>query len=229
MRLRTELLNKVYKSKSGNGRKVIAAKDVNIEIAAGETVGLFGASGSGKSTVGEMVSGLIKPNSGNIYYEEQLIKYPFKGIVRKEIQILFQHPEVSFNPELPLIQSMEEPYKLYNLPYSKEILINDIERFGLHEEHLYRRPSELSGGELQRAALTRILLLEPKLIVLDEPTSMLDVITQAQIIEMLKQYQNESGASFLFISHSKTLTELICDKIYSVKEGNVQLIKNSIR
>ena len=130
---------------------------------------------------------------------------------------------MSFNPALPLIRSMVEPYRLYGLPYSKEILIADVERYGLHEEHLYRCPGELSGGELQRAALARLLVLQPKVLVLDEPTSMLDVITQAQMVAMLRDYQKETGASYLFITHNRSLCDRVCDKVYDVEQGNITL------
>lgn len=222
MRMRLEKLSKSYKSRTGSG-SFYAVREADVTLEPGQTVGLFGDSGSGKSTLGMMAAGLLKPTSGNIYYEEAPLGWPFRGQVRKNIQILFQHPEVSFNPALPLIRSMVEPYRLYGLPYSKEILIADVERYGLHEEHLYRCPGELSGGELQRAALARLLVLQPKVLVLDEPTSMLDVITQAQMVAMLRDYQKETGASYLFITHNRSLCDRVCDKVYDVEQGNITL------
>ena len=221
MRIRTEKLTKIYDSRTGSSEKTIGALDVDITLDKGETIGLFGSSGSGKSTIGQMLSGLLKPTSGKIFYDEKEISYPFRGKERRNIQILFQHPEVSFNPALPLIKSMVEPYRIFNIEYSKEILIESIQRFGLHEEHLLRKPSELSGGELQRAALSRLLTFEPEVMILDEPTSMLDVISQGQIINMLREYQREKGASFVFISHNRTLCEMVCDRIYRVEHGCV--------
>lgn len=222
MRMRLEKLSKTYKSRTGSG-SFYAVREADVTLEPGQTVGLFGDSGSGKSTLGMMAAGLLKPTSGNIYYEEAPLGWPFQGQARKNIQILFQHPEVSFNPALPLIRSMVEPYRLYGLPYSKEILIADVERYGLHEEHLYRCPGELSGGELQRAALARLLVLQPKVLVLDEPTSMLDVITQAQMVAMLRDYQKETGASYLFITHNRSLCDRVCDKVYDVEQGNITL------
>ena len=222
MRMRLEKLSKTYKSRTGSG-SFYAVREADVTLEPGQTVGLFGDSGSGKSTLGMMAAGLLKPTSGNIYYEEAPLGWPFRGQARKNIQILFQHPEVSFNPALPLIRSMVEPYRLYGLPYSREILIADVERYGLHEEHLYRCPGELSGGELQRAALARLLVLQPKVLVLDEPTSMLDVITQAQMVAMLRDYQKETGASYLFITHNRSLCDRVCDKVYDVEQGNITL------
>ena len=223
MRMRLEQLTKIYKSRNGGGAQFYAVQNANVTLEAGETVGLFGDSGSGKSTLGMMAAGLLKPTSGSIFYEDQLCAFPYRGTLRGNIQILFQHPEVSFNPALPLIKSMTEPYTLYNLPYSKQILVENVERFGLHEEHLHRCPGELSGGELQRAALARLLVLRPAVLVLDEPTSMLDVITQAQMIGMLRDYQKETGASYLFITHNRSLCDRVCDRVYDVEQGNITL------
>ena len=223
MRMKTENLTKIYKSRVNKKENFYAAKDVNITLMEGETIGLFGDSGSGKSTLGQMLSGLLKPTSGRIFFGEDELKYPFKGPHRREIQILFQHPEISFNPALPLLSSLKEPYSLYNIPYSLSALIENVEKFGLHEEHLYRKPAELSGGELQRAALSRLLVMEPKVIILDEPTSMLDVITQAQMIQMLREYQKKAGTSYVFITHNRTLCEEVCNRIYDVENGIVTL------
>lgn len=222
MRMRLEQLTKTYKSRTGKGT-FYAVRDADVTLGPGETVGLFGDSGSGKSTLGMMAAGLLKPTSGKVYYNEQLCTWPYRGQTRRNIQILFQHPEVSFNPALPLIKSMTEPYTLYGLPYSQKILVENIERFGLHEEHLLRQPSELSGGELQRAALARLLVLRPDVLVLDEPTSMLDVITQAQMIGMLRDYQQETGAAYLFITHNRSLCDRVCDRVYDVEQGNITL------
>ena len=222
MKIRTESLTKIYDSRTGSSEKTVGAENVSLVLEKGETIGLFGDSGSGKSTIGQMLSGLLRPTSGKIFYDGEETGFPFRGRVRRNIQILFQHPEISFNPALPLIRSMVEPYRLYGYEFSQEKLISDIERFGLHEEHLLRKPSELSGGELQRAALSRILVFEPEVIILDEPTSMLDVISQGQIINMLKEYQREREASFVFITHNRTLCEMVCDRVYDVDHGHVK-------
>ena len=102
-----------------------------------------------------IVAGLTQADGGEIYYHDKKVIFPLKGEQRKKIQILFQHPEVSFNPMLPLKKSMEEPYHVCKKECSRQILIEDIEKFGLHEEHLERRPMELSGGELQRDVYKR--------------------------------------------------------------------------
>lgn len=188
-------------------------------LKAGETVGLFGESGSGKSTLGLMVAGLLRPTSGQILLDGQEIGMPYRGDVRRAVQILFQHPETSFNPALTLIKSMIEPYQIYALPYTYAEMLEDLRNYGLYEEHLYRTPAQLSGGELQRAALARILKIQPKVIVLDEPTSMLDVITQAQMMALLKDYQSRNGTAYLLISHDRMLCEQCCERLYHVCNG----------
>lgn len=220
MLLETKSLTRKFK-RTGHGGTVIAVDNANVKVRCGETVGLFGESGSGKSTLGLMIAGLLKPSSGMLLYHNQSVSVPFKKEHRRNVQILFQHPEVSFNPALPLIKSMEEPYKIYGLPYSPEILYSDVKQFGLTQDQMHRKPSELSGGELQRAALSRILVIRPELIVLDEPTSMLDVITQAQIIEILRLNQQKNGTAYVFISHNKILCDEFCDRQYHVSNGTV--------
>jgi ABC-type dipeptide/oligopeptide/nickel transport system ATPase subunit len=219
MLVQAERLAKSYPLKSGTQNRLRAVKEASLHLAPGETVGLLGNSGSGKSTLGMMLAGLIRPDGGEIRFKDRLIAYPFHGAVRRDIQILFQHPEVSFNPALPVIYSLWEPYKLYDKPYTKAKLLRDMEKMGLYEKHLRRFPSELSGGELQRLALIRLMVLKPSFLVLDEPTSMLDVISQAQIFELLKDYQKAAGAAFLLITHHKLLARTLCRRIYTMEDG----------
>ncbi len=214
MLLKTEALSKRYP-----GAGTWAVKEAAVTLEKGETVGLFGESGSGKSTFGMMAAGLVKPSSGRILLDGQEIAMRYRGGVRRRIQILFQHPETSFNPALILLKSMTEPYTRYKLPYTYGGMLDYLKTFGLYEEHLYRTPAQLSGGELQRAALARILLPGPDLNVLGETTSLLDVITQVQILNILKDYQKRSGAGFLLISHNRALCSRVCDRIYAVEQG----------
>ncbi len=199
----------------------------NLIINPNETIGIFGDSGAGKSTIGYMVAGLLKPTSGEIYFKDKVLKYPFKGIPRQKIQVLFQHPEISFNPKFRLITSLKEPYTFCHMPFSKKILCDLLKQFGIYEEHIGRFPNELSGGELQRMALARILMVQPELIVLDEPTSALDAISQAQVINLLQEMQRKLNLGFLFISHDYNLCKVFCNKIYFLENG--RLSTDSIR
>lgn len=212
-------ISKTYK----NARKkdFEAIKNISFYINKKETVGLIGDSGSGKTTIGQIITGLIMPSKGEMVFENVPLKYPVKRETRRKIQILFQHPEISFNPKLHIIESLKEPYRIYLKEKGTEKIIRDIKELGLREEHLYRYPRELSGGELQRLALARILSITPQLIVLDEPTGMLDSVSQAQIIHLLKEYQNTHQSSYLFISHDKILAEQFCDRLLYINEGRL--------
>lgn len=218
MRISAEDISFTYEN-SGSRNHVL--DHVSLSIEAGETVGLLGKSGCGKSTFGKVLCGLHKPSSGRILYEGEPIRYPFRGRARREIQVLFQHPENSFNPRLPIYDSLKEIYRLFHIPFSDSILAQMLEPFGIYPEHIQRFPSELSGGELQRIALARILLARPKVIVLDEPTSMLDSISQAQIMRMLMDLQKTSGLSYLFITHNETLCEIASDRIFTIQEKKI--------
>lgn len=198
-----------------------AVDHASLTLKRGRTFGLLGQSGSGKSTLGQMMVGLLRPDSGELFFHGERLSYPIRGQARRKIQILFQHPEVSFNPQLTLRQSLIEPFKLTGKPFDDGAILSVIEPFGLHAEHLSRYPGELSGGELQRAALARVTVLEPEMILLDEPTSMLDVITQAQMIDFLRRYQQQHQTAYLFITHSTALAEQFCDEIVNMKDGRL--------
>lgn len=204
-----------------------AVDGASISLQKGKTLGLLGQSGSGKSTLGQMMVGLLRPDSGELFFHGKLLSYPIQGQARRRIQILFQHPEVSFNPQLTLRQSLVEPFKLMGKPFDDGAILSVIEPFGLHAEHLARYPGELSGGELQRAALARVTVLEPEMILLDEPTSMLDVITQAQMIDFLRRYQQQHQTAYLFITHSTALAEQFCDEIVKMEDGHLLKERNT--
>ncbi|MEG2287655.1 MAG: dipeptide/oligopeptide/nickel ABC transporter ATP-binding protein [Ruthenibacterium sp.] len=211
-------LRKTYHTAS---RTVEAIKDVSFALHEGETIGILGPSGCGKTTIGQIVAGLIEADKGSVYYRGDKIKYPLKGNQRKEIQIIFQHPEMSLNPKYPLMQSFREISSRYHLHMDNESLLSYIKGFGLYEEHLHRRPIQLSGGELQRATVARIMLLEPKIIVLDEPTSMLDAISQAHVIQLMKKIQADKGVSYIYITHNWQLAQFMCDSVYRLEDGRL--------
>ena len=213
-------VKKTYKDR--HGVRVEAVKDASMQIGESEIVGLLGSSGSGKSTIGQMIVGQFPRDEGTLLYKEKELKYPYRGETRRELQMLYQHPEVSFNPRLTLYRSLTEPYQVMKKPYSREKILEDLYPFGLYAEHLKRYPSELSGGELQRAALARVLVMEPRFIVLDEPTSMLDVISQAQVVEILREIRTKQHISYLFITHNESLCSAFADRIYRIRDGVVR-------
>lgn len=215
MRISAEHISFSYHNKKSSNHVL---DDVSLSLNKGETVGLLGKSGCGKSTFGKILCGLQKPVSGHVIYEGQTLGYPFRKKARREIQVLFQHPESSFNPRLTLLDSLREVYRLYNIPFSVRTVCQMLEPFGIYEGHIKRIPTQLSGGELQRIALARVLLAEPKVLVLDEPTSMLDSISQAQVIRMLMELQKRNGMSYLFITHNETLCEIASDRIFIIED-----------
>lgn len=192
---------------------------VSFSIGPGETIGIMGESGSGKSTIGQILAGLYPATEGSIRFRGTQLKLPYKKEVRSKIQILFQHPEVSFNPRMKLKESLREPYLLKKRLYEESEFLKYMERFGIYREHVGRYPAELSGGELQRMALARAMLMEPECLILDEPTSMLDMVSQAQMIRLLEQLQTETGVAYLFISHDRELCRKFCSRIHQLEQG----------
>ena len=222
MNVETVNLSKTYRRQ---GRAVQAVRHACIRIGPGETVGLWGQSGSGKSTLARMICGLETPTEGELRFDGQAVRRPFSKELWRKVQTIFQHPEVSFNPRLTLETSLLEPYVCHHIPVTRESLLASMSPYGLYAEHLKRYPSELSGGELQRAAIVRALTLKPEFMVLDEPTSMLDSISRAQMMRLFARIQRDSGTSFLLISHSRAVVSAFCHRVYQVDDGNVVLME----
>ncbi|MGP1367318.1 MAG: ABC transporter ATP-binding protein [Schwartzia sp. (in: firmicutes)] len=205
-----------------SARDTTVLHQVNMEIARGEIVGLLGESGSGKSTLGKIIGGLLRPASGSVWFQGKRIEMPYRGELRRCIQMMAQHPETALNPRLKILRSLLEPYEIYRLPYEKKHLLAYLRQFGIYEEHIEKYPAQVSGGEIQRICLSRVLLLQPELLILDEATSMLDVISQAQIVRLLEEIHRQRGMAFLFITHDQRLAELFCHRIYRIEKGVVR-------
>lgn len=225
MLVRAVGLRKGYKVGFLGKRRVEVLKGVDLSVDEGETVALVGESGSGKTTLGLLLAGLLKPDEGKIYLSgeevsELLSRNP--KAFRRQVQVIFQHPESAFNPKWKLRWSLAEPYRLHKIPFTEEALLEHLRMVGLSAEHLDRYPHQLSGGELQRAAIARVMVLRPRFVVLDEPTSMLDAITQAQIIRLLEAIQRETGVAYLFISHDLELVRAFCGRIYCLEGGRLR-------
>lgn len=206
-------------------RKKEILHDISFCVEKGETVGITGASGAGKSTLSRVVMGLLREDGGDIVFQgKRLTKISAKeaGCRRRQMHMLFQNPASSLNPRMKIRESMEEPAKIHGMDISRGQEIRDMmKRLQLREELLHRYPHQLSGGELQRVCLGRLLLLKPGLLILDEPTSMLDVSVQAQIIGILKEVQEEKNISYLFISHDLDLLRACCHRIGILDRGKL--------
>ena len=191
--------------------RVEAVKDVSFTVQDGKTFGIVGNSGCGKSTIANMLLSLIKPDSGTIEIDGT-------------IQIIFQHPETSLDPAKKIGYSLEEPmiiHRMYDKAGRKARVRELLDLVDLGEELLDRYPHQISGGEAQRIMIARALSLDPKILILDEPTSMLDVSVQAQVMTLLKELQEKLGLSYLFISHDLSVVRHISDRIAVMYLGSV--------
>jgi peptide/nickel transport system ATP-binding protein len=207
----------------------------SFSVNAGETLGLFGVSGSGKTTIGRCLMLLERPDSGTISFNGQdLLKMNKKeiGLVRPKLQMIFQHPETSLNPKMRTMESISEPLVVHKNLSRKEIY-SETKRLmcqvGLRPEHLERYPHQLSGGEIQRAVLARIISLEPRFVVADEPTSMLDASVQAQILRLMMRLQVDTGLSYLFISHDIDVLKAVSDRIAYIENGSIKKFETNTK
>ena len=196
-----------------------AVADVSLNVYAGETYGLVGESGCGKSTTGRSVLGLVKPDSGEILYNgkdlTKLSDSEFRPL-RSDLQMVFQDTLSSLNPRSRIGEPLEEPMIIQNIgtPAERRQKVLDVlTMVGLSEEHYFRYPHELSGGQVQRLGIARAMIINPKLIICDEPVSALDVSIQSQILNMLTRLQREMNLSLLFISHDIGVVRYISHRI----------------
>lgn len=228
MQLQVKEISKKYYSGFLGNNEVDAVNQVSFEIKEGEIFGLVGGSGSGKTTLSKMILGLLKPTAGNIFYGDcDLTKVSKRDWyhLRKEIQMVFQHPQMTFNPRRNIYFACAEPIRLYKLAknkaHEKEMVEALIERVGLTKDQLKKYPHELSGGQAQRLSITRSLSLQPKFIICDEPTSMLDVSVQAQILKLIKDIHDEFNITMLYISHDLEVIQSICDRVAVMHHGEI--------
>lgn len=198
---------------------VQAVDKVSFSVKKGETLGMVGESGCGKTTVGRTLLRLIEPTSGDVSFEgKNILKMNQRELkpLRRDMQIIFQDPYASLNPRMPIGESVMEGLQIHNIGRPKErweIAINMLKKVGLEEYHARRYPHEFSGGQRQRIGIARALALNPKFIVCDEPVSALDVSIQSQVLNILKDLQSEFGLTYLFIAHNLSVVEHISDRV----------------
>jgi len=203
-----------------------ALDDVSIDIQSGKTIAVVGESGSGKSTLAKALIKLISIDSGTIVFDGQDIS-GLQGDklkkIRKKIQMIFQDPYASLNPRMRIADILEEPLlinKFDDIVRRKKIN-NIIQKVGLNIEDLTKYPHQFSGGQRQRIGIARALILEPKLVICDEPVSALDVSVQAQILKLLKSLQKEFNLTYLFITHDLRVVKHIADYVFVMQQGKL--------
>ncbi|RVH18147.1 ABC transporter ATP-binding protein [Sinorhizobium meliloti] len=213
-----------YKTRDGLLRSV---DGVDLVVERGETVGLVGESGCGKSTLGKTLLRLVDPTAGRIEFKGQAITALDQGRlrnVRKSIQMIFQDPFASLNPRHTIGEILEAPlivHKAGSPPERRRTVASIVAKVGLPADAINRYPHEFSGGQRQRIGIARALLLNPELIVCDEPVSALDLSIQAQILNLLVEMKKEFGLSYLFISHDLSVVRYFCDRVLVMYLGRI--------
>jgi oligopeptide/dipeptide ABC transporter ATP-binding protein len=212
--------------------QVKAVENVSFVVKEGETLGLVGESGCGKTTVGRTMLRLTEPTSGEVEYEGQnVLKLRGRDLkaMRRNMQIIFQDPYASLDPRMPIGESVMEGLRIHGMGNSHErfdLAIQTLKKVGLEDYHARRYPHEFSGGQRQRIGIARALALRPKFIVCDEPVSALDVSIQSQVLNILKDLQKEFGLTYLFIAHNLSVVEHISDRVAVMYLGKMVELSN---
>lgn len=231
-------LYKWFEIRSGILSKTVgyvkAVDGVSFKVRRGETIGLVGESGCGKTTVARVILRLTDSTKGDIFFDgENITKVKGKKLrqVRRKMQIVFQDPYASLDPRQQIKSIIEEPMKVHHLLRSRgeadEAAAKLISRVGLNRDHLFRFPHEFSGGQRQRIAVARALAINPELVILDEPTSSLDVSVQAQILNLLSSLQKDFHLTYIFISHNLSVIKHMSDRIAVMYLGRIMEVADS--
>ncbi|NPB07077.1 MAG: ABC transporter ATP-binding protein [Aquificae bacterium] len=217
--LSVENLTKTYRVKRGlfKTEEVRALRGVSFTLFSGEVLALVGESGSGKSTVGKIVLRLEKPTGGRVLFMGR-DAFKWDRAYTRLVSVVFQDPRSSLNPRMTVYEIVKEPLVVHRVKNADERVREVIRRVGLSEELLYEKPPRLSGGQAQRVAVARAVVLEPKLVVADEPTASLDLSVQAEVINLFKEL-NEKGIAFLFITHDVRVVEKVAHRVAVLYAG----------
>ena len=226
MLVKTENLKKHFQI--GRGQNLHAVDGLSIEIAENEILGLVGESGSGKSTFGKTLIGLHPATSGKAYYKGEELPQRFTAAdhlkYSQELQMIFQDPYSSLNPRMTVLDIVGEGISIqgqHTQSQVKELVAEWLIKVGLNADHMSRYPHEFSGGQRQRIGIARALIINPKLIICDEPVSALDVSIQAQILKLLDEIREKMNLSMIFITHDLRVAAQVCDRLAVMRYGEV--------
>ncbi len=228
--LRADRLSKSFRRGGlwGAGISHKAVDSVTFALKEGETLAIVGESGSGKSTTARMVMRLLEADEGSVHLlGEEITSATGKELrmLRKDIQMVFQDPFASLNPRMKIVETVGEGLRVHhpemNRQQRRKKVAETLAHCGIGEEALDRYPHQFSGGQRQRVGIARALIVEPKVLVLDEPVSALDVSVQAQILNLLKRIQQERNLSYLFISHDLSVVRHVADRVAVMFAGSV--------
>ena len=229
--LKVENLTKKFKKKnffSSDSEEVIAADSVNFSVEQGKILAIAGQSGSGKSTIAKLILRAIKPDSGKIFYKQKEIKDNSDELkkFRMKCQMVYQDPYDSINPRMTVLDIVNEPLEIHNLGTKKERKQKVIETLQMvklepAEEISKKHPHMLSGGQRQRVVIARAIVVQPEIIIADEPVSMLDVSIRAEILELMKEIQNKNNISMIYITHDLATAKHFADDILILNSGRV--------
>lgn len=228
----------------GEGKnKFVAVQDATFDVYRGETFSLVGESGSGKTTIGRAINGINKTSGGEIHFKGKRINTKMSDDQRKKlissIQMVFQDPSASLNDRATIEYIISEGLYNFNLFTDEKDRLEKVEQIltevGLLPEHMYRYPHEFSGGQRQRIGIARALIMEPDLIIADEPISSLDVSVRAQVLNLMRKFQREKDLTYIFIAHDLSVVRYISDRIAVIRNGRIlevaeteELFKNPI-
>ena len=212
------------------GAAVRAVDDVSFDLRKGEVLGLVGESGSGKTTLGRTLLGLVPATEGQVIFEGQdITRLHERDLrdIRRRVQIVFQDPHASLNPAMTIAQAVGHPLQIHGLADDKAVVrlrvAEVLERVGLApaEQFMDKYPSDLSGGQTQRAVIARAIILNPVLLVADEPVSMLDMSVRAKILELMLGLKNDFDLTYLYITHDLATAKFFCDRIAIMYLGRI--------
>ena len=229
--LKVENLTKEFKKKnlfSSDTEKIIAVDSVNFFVEQGKILAIAGQSGSGKSTIAKLILRAIKPDSGKIFYDQKEIKDDSDELkeFRMKCQMVYQDPYDSINPRMTISDIVNEPLEIHNVGTKnerKQKVIETLQTVKLEpaEEISKRYPHMLSGGQRQRVVIARAIVVQPEIIIADEPVSMLDVSIRAEILELMKKIQKQNNISMIYITHDLATAKHFADNILILKSGKI--------